>query len=329
MNILQLFLCLCIIFTGVNSSAYYYTGHGGFDGLCPLACKEGYTKDSSGSCQPKVYVVQFQVEVKTPPDDPFNIRKYIESIAFLAGVEGCGETTMVQSNQYETACTTPKSVIRATVQSSSSRRLFAVTANVVTEIRIESDQTKAQTVMGSVTVQNINTELQRYSVGSATMIQEASLSEQVVQVTRAPSTRPPSTQPPSTRPPATQPVATQPPVPTPRPPSPATTVKPTPAPPPQPPSTTAAPPPPTTETSSNNTGLIIGVVSGVLVGLLVIGVMVAMFFFPGKKTAPPPIKIFATRFNMRIPVNATLMYAPAQNLYPTYPLHQVRVQREF
>jgi hypothetical protein len=70
---------------------------------------------------PKLYVVQFQVAITLPPASTFNVRKYIASMASLAGISGCAytPTTVTANRVYETACSLPNAVIRATVDTPS------------------------------------------------------------------------------------------------------------------------------------------------------------------------------------------------------------------
>ena len=111
----------------------------------------------------------FQVAITLPAASTFNVRKYIESMASLAGIGGCAytPTTVAANRVYETACSSPNAVIRATVDTPSmvvtnsfsfDRRLLAATetAHVQTEIRIQSNATKATTVKDSVTVSAVN-----------------------------------------------------------------------------------------------------------------------------------------------------------------------------
>ena len=73
----------CTPCTAVANS--YFTSHGFVTDSCPFICNEGYF-DSGGRCSPKIYVVQFQVAVTLASASTFNVRKYIASMASLAGV---------------------------------------------------------------------------------------------------------------------------------------------------------------------------------------------------------------------------------------------------
>jgi hypothetical protein len=337
MHILHRLLCLCIIFRGVDTTAFYYTGTGGFANRCPIACNEGYFL-SGGSCLPKVYVVQFQVAVTLPLASTFNVRKYIASMASLAGVSGCeyAPRVITANRLYETVCTTPNAVIRATVDTantvstssfSAERRLLAAagTADVTTEIRIESDPVKANTVQQSVSVSNINTQLTANSVGTTTTVSIATITVQSIVPTTVPAT-------PTTRAPTT-------PVTTPRPPSPPTTA---PAPPPSPPAPPPSPPAsPSPPAEASNTGIIIGVVAGVAV-VAAIGITAAVVCIPAKKKQATPVPLpvrngqpqqqqlrtgrVQSRFSIPIPPNATQLYsAVPQQLYPVYPLQHIQI----
>ena len=162
------------------SAQFYYTGSGNFRNMCPIACIQGYFY-SGGSCLPNTYVVQFQVPLTLPAASAFNVRKYIASIASLARISGCAytPTTLIPARLYETACTIPEAVIKATVDTNSlvltnsftERRLLLTegTANVVTEIRIASNATKAAEVQVVIAANNaVNSKLTTDTVGTTT-----------------------------------------------------------------------------------------------------------------------------------------------------------------
>ena len=295
---------------------FHYVSSGGYENNCRIACNDGYFM-SRGSCFPNVYVVQFQVAITVPSASAFNVRMYIASVASLAGIGGCADPTMTSSLVYETACTAPNAVIKATVDTGLviSRRLLAAlgTANVATEIRIESNPGMADTVRQSVTVSAVNAQLSANSVGTATTVSAPTLEVVAIVVTPSvgvttaarptaaagvttaarPTTavgvttaaRPTTAVGVTTavRPTAMTTTLAGPPTTTNQIARPATTkggdaVATTAAAPPVIATTTAAPPPPITPipgTSSANVGLIVGVVGGVL-GVLLVGAVTTL-----------------------------------------------------
>jgi hypothetical protein len=160
-----------------QTTGYYYVSNGGFSDMCQIGCNSGYFY-SGGQCLPEVYVVQFQVAIALPPASTFNVRVYIASVANLSGISGCSYTprTITPNVLYVTNCTTPPAVIRATVDTGSTvittdvqqRRLLTVvgTADVTTEIKIQSDPIKASTAQAAITTTSINSELGKNSLGS-------------------------------------------------------------------------------------------------------------------------------------------------------------------
>jgi hypothetical protein len=265
-------------------------------------------------------------------------------MASLAGVSGCAYTpTVVTPNSlYETQCQTPKALIRATVDTASTvitssfsqmeRRLLAAagTANVITEIRIESNSTKANVVQQSVTASAVSEQLSVNAVGSVTSVSAPTLVvREIVPPTVAGSTA-------ITKPAATTTTSWKSSS-TPRPSTVGqttaaarfTTAAPTPPPsqpPPPPPATT-----PVAETTSN-VGLIIGVVAGVLGALL--AALVTAFAVLGAKTPKKQAALPATTpvrpntkslFNHPTPNRTALMYSVPQQLYPVYPLQQIQI----
>ena len=170
----------CIACTALANS--HFTSDGGVTDSCAFACSDGYFR-SAVACLPNVYVVQFQVAVILPAASTFNIRKYMISMASLAGISGCVNTPtqLIANRLYESACTIPTStIIRATVDtaglvSTSSymdRRLLAAagTADVVTEFRIQSDPVKATLVQQSISVSAVNTLLIANYVGTTVTV---------------------------------------------------------------------------------------------------------------------------------------------------------------
>jgi hypothetical protein len=325
LGLLVLYLAFGHLTIFTQATGFFYTGSGGLENMCPIACYDDYFL-SGGTCQPKTFVVQFQVAVTLPPASTFNVRKYIESMASLAGVSGCTYTpTVVTPNiLYETECQTPKALIRATVDTPSTvitssfsqmeRRLLAAagTANVITEIRIESNSTKANVVQQSVTASAVSEQLTVNAVGSVTSVSAPTLVvREIVPPTVARSTS-------TTRPAATTTTSWK---------SYITTTPPPSQPPSSPPATT-----PVAETASN-VGLIIGVVAGVL-GVLLAALVTAFAVLgaktPKKQAAPQPntpkqpMKA-QSLFNHPTPNRTALMYSVPQQLYPVYPLQQIQI----
>ena len=272
-------------------TSFYYTDSGHFQNMCAIACKNGYFY-SGGSCFPKVYVVQFQVPILLPAASAFNIRKYMASIASLAGVSGCAytPTAIIPSRIYETVCTSPVAVIKATVDTTSlvltnsftDRRLLLTegTANVVTEIRIESNPTKAAAVQQIVAVDDaVKNQLITDSVGSTvsvigvTMTIESTVPTSTAN-TATSATHPKSTSPKSTPRPTSRVITTT-----------STTsiiqsTSPFPATTQLPPTDTPSPP----TTSNSNIGVIIGVSAGAVV-LAAAVTIAALFLSMGSKKA--------------------------------------------
>ena len=332
----------CTPCTAVANSLF--TLDGGITDSCPFACNEGYF-DSGGHCSPKIYVVQFQVAVTLTAASTFNVRKYIESMASLAGISGCAytPTTITPNRLYETACTVPAAVIRATVDTTStvltnsySRRLLATsTASVVTEIRIESNAAKATTVQQSVTVNAVNTQLTANSVGTTTTVSAPTMTIVAVVPTSSSTAKSSSTPPISTSRPDTtsKPMSTK---------SAllmsTTSINQDTTPAPQPPVSTPSTPSTPAPVSSSNVGIIIGAGAG---GVVLLGVLIAVIVFlsmGSKKSAPNnqgkynvnPAPAMARKL-IRIPnalnANAVFVYAEVpQHLYPRYPLRHIQIQ---
>ena len=345
----------CTPCTAVTNSIF--TSDGGVTDSCPFACNEGFF-DSGGRCSPKIYVVQFQVAVALPAASTFNVRKYIASMATLAGISGCAyaPTTLTLNRLYETACTTPPSVIRAAVDTTSAviansnvRRLLAPsTASVVTEIRIESNLAKATTVQQSVTASAVNTQLTANAVGTTSTVSAPTVV--IVAVVPTSSSKAMSTAPVSTSRVMSTMTAllmsttsmNQYTTPAPVPPPPDSPDTPDSPDSPNTPATTPTPPAPT---SSSNLGIIIGASAGGVVLLAVI-VAVAVFFSMGSKKS---VHVHNGKINhasnmakgvLRIPkvlnANAALVYAEVpQHMYagyagyagyPGYPLSNIQIQ---
>ena len=350
-------LVLCILFEYSSAAAnFYYTGSGGFQDRCPIACYEGYFL-SAGTCLPKTYVVQFQVAITLPPASTFNVRKYIASMATLAGMSGCDYTprTVIINKEYETVCTSPKAVIKATVDTMSTvvtssfsidRRLLAAagTADVVTEIRVESDPIKATAVQQSITTEVVSARLSADSVGSTTSVSAPQVKVELIvpATTAAASTTAAPTAAATTAAATTKKSTTM---------STQKAATPTPTTTPFPATTKPAPPQTTpvsdTDSSGSNIGIIIGSAAGAVV-FVGAGVGLAFCFVgkPKKKVAPatrasssnsviqkivkdgssnPSAK---SRFTMpHIAPDASLAYGFPEQLYPSYPLQHIQIHR--
>jgi hypothetical protein len=341
-------VCLMLLLGFTQANNFYYISSGGFQNMCRIACDEGFflSAGTSGICLPKTYVVQFQVAVTLPPASTFNVRKYIASMALLAGISGCAyaPTTLTANRLYETTCTTPNAVIRATVDTpntvvtnsfSPDRRLLvtAGTADVVTEIRIESNATKAATVKQSITVNAVNAQLSANSVGTTTTVSDPTVVVQAIVPSSSSAARSTSRAVTSAKVPLTTQAAST----------------------PAPPLTTAAPPVPPPDTtpapasSSSNVGIIIGAV-GVGVLVLVSGIISAVLCFAAKKggaakmggaaksgnkkTTPVSFKTASAtaskfQFKMAYPpqADATLFYSAPLQLQMQYPLQHIQIHR--